>query len=168
MVEPQGPITYKVRRSQLPAFELAGFTRIVKSGGEFYGDARRDGTWENLTGIAGEDKTVYGVASLDKECPKGYYRYTLAVKADAAELEATSIGGDIFRIGIKESDWLFFAIEHFEAQYGTFWNDNPYELTARLGWAFNSKLGLHIDVFPPSYSADNDFMEFMMPVRKPG
>jgi len=163
----KSPVNYKTRHGRLPAFELVGYTRIVRSGGELYSEARKDGKWEVLREIAGEDKTVYGVASSDKECPKGRYRYTLAVKASADKLENASVHVNLFSIQIQESEWLCFAIEHFETQYGRFWRDGPYDLTTRLGWAFNSEIGLHIDAFPPSYSADNDSMEFMMPVRKP-
>jgi hypothetical protein len=163
----QSPVAYKTRHERLPAFELVGFTKIVKSGGELYSEARQDGRWDVLRTLAGEDGTVYGVASRDEECTKGHYRYTLAVKAAADKLEESSLRDSLFSIQIREAEWIFFAIEDFEAQYGRLWRDDPYKMIAKLGWAYNSEVGLHIDVFPPSYSAESDSMEFMMPVSKP-
>lgn len=167
MTDSQSPVAYKTRHEKLPALDLVGFTNIVRSGGELYSEARQDGRWDVLRKIAGDDRTIYGVASLDRDYPKGRYRYTLAVKASAGQFENASVRDNLFSIHIEESDWLFFEIEHFEAQYGKFWRDDPYDLTTRLGWAFNTEIGLHIDAFPPSYSSDDDSMEFMMPVRKP-
>jgi hypothetical protein len=167
MKDNQSPVAYKTRHGRLPAFELFGFTKIVKSGGELYSEARQDGRWDVLRMLAGEDRTVYGVASYDRECTEGHYRYTLAVKAGADKLEDSPLRESLFSIHIKEAEWIFFAIEHFEAQYGGFWRDDPYEMITKLGWVFNFEVGLHIDAFPPSYSAGNDAMEFMMPVSKP-
>jgi hypothetical protein len=64
----------------LPAFEVVGFTKIVTSGGEQYDAVRRDGRWELLRRLAGKEKTLYGVASVDAACPKGTYGYTLGVR----------------------------------------------------------------------------------------
>ena len=71
---------YSTKYQRLPAFDLTGFTKIVPSGGELYDEVRSDGRWEVLRNIAGDDKTVYGVASLNEEYTKGRYRYILAVK----------------------------------------------------------------------------------------
>jgi hypothetical protein len=167
MTNDPSPIPYKTRVERLPSFDLVGFTKIVASGGDLYEGARRDGRWEALLALAGEDGTIYGVASVDKECPKDHYRYTLAVAADPAKAQEYPGRDSLFRMHIKASQWLIFAIEHFNQQYGAFWGDDPYKMTARLGWAFNTALGLHIDAFPPGYAEGNDAMEFMMPVKKP-
>ncbi len=42
---------------------------------------------------------------------------------------------------------------------------DPYALIQKLGGAFNNRVNLHIDACAPSYSSDDDAMEFMMPVR---
>ncbi len=58
-------------------------------------------------------------------------------------------------------------LEDFERQYGQFWQDDPYQLVKKLGCVFDASVGLHIDVYPPSYASDHDGMEFMMPVKRP-
>ena len=165
MSEDRAPVAYATRVQRLLALDLLGFTKIVASGGELYEEARRDGRWEALLALAGEGGAIYGVASMDKECPKDHYRYTLSVVADPAKVQAYPGREGLYAMHIKASQWLVFAIEHFNQQYGAFWGDDPYRMTARLGWAFNTALGLHIDAFPPGYSAESDAMEFMMPVR---
>jgi len=157
---------YSTKYQKLPAFDLTGFTKIVPSGGELYDEVRGDGRWEVLRSIAGDDKTIYGVASLDKECTKGRYRYILAVKTTEDRVRNAGLGDSLFSIHIRESEWIVFTIENFVAQYGKFWGDNPYNLVKKLGWEFNPVVGLHIDVYPPSYSSNDDRMEFMMPVRR--
>ncbi|MCL5999173.1 MAG: hypothetical protein M1546_24385 [Chloroflexi bacterium] len=161
---------YSVRYQRLPAFDLIGFTKIVESGGELYREVRSDGRWAVLRDMGGDDKTIYGVASLDKECPKGRYRYTLAVKASAAPFAEGSFAdarhGNLFSIHIRESEWLVFELEHFGAQYGGFWQADPYALIQKLGWIFNARVGLHIDAYALSYASDDDGMTFMMPVRR--
>ncbi|MBM3240181.1 hypothetical protein FJZ31_28180 [Candidatus Poribacteria bacterium] len=72
----QANVDYKTRYQELPAFDLIGYTKIVESGGELYDAVRSDGRWEKLKTIAGDDKTIFGLASLDKECPKGLYLKT--------------------------------------------------------------------------------------------
>ncbi|MEM3047432.1 MAG: hypothetical protein QW057_10210, partial [Candidatus Bathyarchaeia archaeon] len=157
---------YSPRYERLPAFDLTGFTKIVESGGEVYEEVRSDGRWEVLRNLGGDDKTIYGVASLDKDCPKGRYRYTLAVKASEGDLRNAGLHDTLFSIHIKESEWIIFALEDFVAQYGKFWQANPYELVKKLSWEFNPAVSLHIDKYPPSYSSDHDSMEFLMPVRR--
>jgi len=158
---------YSTKYLRLPAFDLTGFTKIVPSGGELYDEVRGDGRWEILRNIAGHDKAIYGVASMDKECTNGRYRYTMAAKASEENIRNANLCDSLFTMHIKESEWIIFTIESFAAQYGKFWGDNPYNLIQKLGWDFNSMLSLHIDVFPLSYSKENDgCMEFMMPVRR--
>jgi len=157
---------YSPKYQRVPAFDLTGFTKIVESGGELYEEVRSDGRWEVLRNIGGDDKTIYGVASLDKDCPKGRYRYTLAVKASEGHVSNAGLRDTLFSIHIRESEWIVFTLENFVAQYGKFWKVNPYDLVKKLGWEFNPVVGLHIDKFPPSYSSDHDCMEFMMPVRR--
>jgi hypothetical protein len=157
---------YRVRYERLPAFDLTGFTKIVESGGEMYAEARAGGKWAALRTI-GPDKVIFGVASLDKACPKGRYRYTLAIEAPVDHFVKPPLVGDLFSIHIKESEWLIFELEHFQAQYGKFWQDDPYALVQKLGWGFNARVGLHLDAYAPSFVYDDDRMEFMMPVRRP-
>ena len=158
---------YRVRYQELPAFDLTGFTKIVASGGELYDEVRADGKWEVLRTLGGDDMTIYGVASFDKECTKDHYRYTLAVKSPLAErLAEADRHGSLFKLHILESEWLVVELEHFMRQYGVFWQADPYALVQKLGWSFNSRVGLHIDMYGPSYSSDDDAMEFMMPVKR--
>ena len=163
----QGDIGYKTRYQDLPAFDVTGFTKIVKSGGELYDEVRRDGRWDKLKSIAGDDKTIFGVASLDKHCPKGSYRYTVGIKAKAETTHGPRLDEDLFSIHIREATWLIFVLEDFKKQYGEFWRDDPYRLIGRLGWVFDSAVGLHIDAFAEPYASDHDGMEFMMPVKRP-
>jgi hypothetical protein len=161
---------YKARYLELPAFEVTGFTKIVESGGEVYDELRRDGRWQVLRNIAGDDGTLYGVASADQECPKGKYRYTIGVGVVAEQAKAVGLPDNLFTINIKPSGWLVFSLT--QAQYGDFWRADPYALTKKLDYAFNAAVGLHIDVWPPSYAATDDGLkdgsqEFMMPVRLP-
>ncbi len=160
-------IAYPTRSLALAAFDLAGFTQIVQSGGALYEGVRRDGRWDELRRLAGEDGSIYGVASHDHECPEGWYRYTMAV---ADEPLAAGVPGGTDRlhtIHIGASEWVAFALEDFAAQYGRFWRDNPYALIERLGREFNTDVGLHLDVFGPTYCSDHDGIEFLMPVRRP-
>ena len=145
---------------------MIGFTKIVESGGELYDEVRSDGRWEKLRTIAGDDKTIFGVASSDKECPKGKYRYTVGVKANAESHEKPRMDSDLFSMHIKQAGWLIFTLESFIKQYGKFWSDGPYRLVEMLGWSFDRSVGLHIDAFVESYTSDQDGMEFMMPVKR--
>ena len=163
----QVQVRYKTRYEELPSFDLTGFTKIVESGGELYEEVRSDGRWEVLKSFAGEDRRIYGVASFDKHCPKGRYRYTVGVKASADDFNDTRLYEDLFSIHIRQSGWLIFMLEDFERQYGQFWQDDPYQLVKKLGCVFDASVGLHIDVYPPSYASDHDGMEFMMPVKRP-
>ena len=162
----QAKMDYKTRYQELPAFDLIGFTKIVESGGEIYDAVRSDGRWEKLKTIAGDDKTIFGVASSDKECPKGKYRYTVGVKANAESLEKPRLDSGLFSMHIKQAGWLIFTLESFSKQYGKFWSDDPYRLVEMLGWSFDRSVGLHIDAFAESYTSDQDGMEFMMPVKR--
>lgn len=45
-------------------------------------------------------------------------------------------------------------------------NHHPHHaLIERLGWAFNSAVGLYIDAYAASYVSDHGGIEFMMPVK---
>ena len=129
-----------------------------------YAAVRDDGRWDQLKAIGGQDGTVYGVASEDDECPKGKYRYTIAVKAPSGKSNASSIPKGLFHVHISETEWLVFEINHFETQYGDFWRRDPYATTRELGYSFNNSMGLHLDVYPPDFSSDNDYSEFWLPV----
>jgi hypothetical protein len=159
---------FSTRCERLPAFDLYGFSKIVESGGELYDEVRSDSRWEVLRNIAGDDKTIYGVASHDKDAPKGRYRYTLAIKESSEyRVRNTDLGVRLFSIYIRESEWIVFELENMTTDFGKLWQDNPYNLVKKLGWEYNPLVGLHIDVFPPSYSSNDDPMQFMMPVRRP-
>jgi len=158
---------YSTRTMVLPEFDVTGFTKIVASGGEQYGEVRSDGRWEVLRELGGDDKTIHGVASQDKECPEGRYRYTLGVKAPVMSGVAPDIQASLLTIHIPGSEWVAFKLDSFQDQYGELWGANPYKLIEDLGWEFNSAVGLHIDAYPPSFSAEGDPMEFWMPVRRP-
>ncbi len=157
---------YRTRNLKLPAFDLTGFTKIVKSGGEQYDAVRNSSRWDLLRRI-GDDHTIYGVASHDKECGKDFYRYTMAVKAPVERFGVPCPYDDLFTLHIKESDWLVFALDSFNKQYGKFWQDDPYAMLKKLGWAFNMRVGMHIDVMAPDFVSDDGYMEFWMPVRPP-
>ena len=157
---------------ELPSFDLLGFTQVVQSGGELFEVVWSDGRWEQLKQLADSDKSIYGVASLDRACPKGYYRYTLAVlkPADKAientsSIEVDAAGDQLFSFHVKQSKWVAFTLEHFTRQYGEFWQQDPYKMIERLGFSYNKSLSIHIDVYPETYTAENDRMEFWMPVR---
>lgn len=158
---------HSTRTMVLPEFDVTGFTKIVASGGEQYGEVRSDGRWEVLRELGGDDKTIYGVASQDKECPEGRYRYTLGVKAPVMSGVAPDTQASLFTIHIPGSEWVAFKLDSFQDQYGELWGANPYKLIQDLGWEFNSAVGLHIDAFAPSFSAESDPMEFWMPVTRP-
>ena len=154
---------FPVKLGHSAGFTLTGFSKIVTSGGEQYGLVRADGRWEILRQVGG---TIYGVASSDRDCPKDHYRYTVAVQTPASEFGSVCRPEDLFTLQVRESDWLVFQLEHFSRQYGQLWQANPYALVQKLGWSFNSRVGLHIDVYAPSYVSDDDAMEFWMPVMK--
>ena len=149
----------------LPAFEVVGFTKIVTSGGEQYDAVRRDGRWELLRQLAGENKTLYGVASVDAACPKGTYRYTLGVRGPLVVSEPLPPGEELFTISIPATAWLIFRLDDFAAQYGDFWARDPYRMVQAQGYAFDSRVGLHIDAYDEGYVTEHDAMAFMMPVK---
>jgi predicted transcriptional regulator YdeE len=159
---------YQSREVSLGAFDVAGFTKIVASGGEQYEAVRGDGRWEVLRAFGGGGQTICGVASHDPACGEGRYRYTVGVKATLDEVQQAGFEGDLFSLHIPASQWVIFALESFAAQYGRFWGDNPYQLIADLGWDFSREVGLHIDVYAPSYTSDDQGMEFWMPVKRRG
>jgi len=117
--------------------------------------------------MAGADGAIYGVASQDRECPAEWYRYTVAVEAEAWHRRADAVDEELYTLHIPASEWIAFALHDFGAQYGGFWQENPYSLIQRLGWEFNTSVGLHLDVYGSSYCSDHDSMEFWMPVRRP-
>lgn len=156
---------YKSRTVDLPAFDLEGFTKIVSSGGEQYGEVKHDGRWEILRALSSAtDGMIYGVASEDSECPQGKYRYTIAIKNIGQSIDGAALPERLFPIHIPASTWVVFTLNNFAAQYGQFWQDNPYSLIEQMDWQFNWEVGLHIDVYAPSFSRDEDPMEFYMPV----
>lgn len=155
---------YSPRLVSLPARDLVGFTAFVQSGGAQYEAVRADGRWDVLRRIAGDDKTIYGVASDDPEAPSHHYRYTVAVDASGSDPGAAEVPGELFTIHVGASDWVVFALASFSDQYGRFWGDNPYTMVGRLGLAFHGEIGLHIDAFGPAYRSNADGMEFWMPV----
>lgn len=160
---------YPSRDVTLPAFDVAGFTKIVASGGEQYDAVRSDGRWQALREFGGGGQTIYGVASHDPACGEGKYRYTVGVKATLEQVEAAGLKGDLFSLHIPESQWVVFTLDNFAAQYGGFWQDEgPYGLIKDLGWDFSREVGLHIDVYAPSYVSDDGSMEFWMPVKQRG
>ena len=158
-------LPYPYQIIELPPFDLLGFTKIVSSGGEQYLEVRKDGRWEGLRQMAGIDKTIFGIASMDKDCPKDYYRYTLAVKNTADFHKNIEYENQLFPFRVKSSTWVVFTLEHFTEQYGSFWARNPYTLIQQLGYDYNRALGIHLDVYPEAYQTDDDEMAFWMPIK---
>jgi hypothetical protein len=149
-------------------FDLVGFTKIVISGGEQYDEVRKSNRWDILRQIGGADKTIYGIASFDKECTKDHYRYTLAVQKPGDLAKFPDYERQLFPFHVKQSSWCVFTLEHFVRQYGNFWEANPYKMIEKLGFAFNTQLNFHLDVYPEAYVTDDDPMEFWMPIKKTG
>ncbi len=156
---------YPHRVIDLPAFDLLGFTKIVRSGGEQYGEVRKDGRWEVLRRMVGADGSIYGVASMDSQCPRDHYRYTLAVRTELGNDRDERYESQLFPFHVKASKWVEFALEHFGRQYGEFWGSDPYKMIQELGYSFNRALSIHIDLFPATYITDDDAMQFLMPVE---
>jgi hypothetical protein len=150
----------------LPAFDVVGFTKIVTSGGEQLGAVRGDERWQQLRELGGADPTIYGIGSEDDACPAGHYRYTVGVKASEGPVREAGLEGQLFRIPVAASDWLVFPLGFGDGSFGRLWEDDPYRIVAGLGWEFNGAVGVHIDVYPPSYVADNYGFEFWMPVKR--
>jgi len=72
---------YSIKK--LSSFEFIGFTKIVNSGGEMYDEIiQKKEKWELLKKMNIINKNVYGIASMDKECPEGKYRYTMGIEKD--------------------------------------------------------------------------------------
>lgn len=156
------------KQVSLPAFDVVGFTKTVTSGGEQFEAVWGDARWQQLRKLGGTDPTIYGIASHDAECPEGCYRYTVGVKASEEAVRQAGLEGRLFRISIPASEWLVFSLGFGDGSFGKLWQDDPYKIIAGLGWAFNGAVGLHIDVYPPSYAAHDDAFEFWMPVRRAG
>ena len=150
-------------KRNLPAFNIIGFTKFVKSGGELYDEVRSSDKWEGLKRLNSKEKNIYGIASMDKECPEGYYRYTMGIEKNENFLEVNEYNNQLYSFIIKESSWIIFTID-FEKEYGEFWSKNPYTMIEEMGYGFNNSLGLHIDVFGEVYNGHG--MEFWMPVKE--
>ena len=140
-------MTYRTRYEEWSAFTVTGVSKIVGSGGEVDHAVRRDGRWEALRRLGGEDATLYGVASFDKACAQGTYRYTLGVKDVPATAGDVPEGEALFSLPIRQAGWLVFELDDFSAQWGEFWHDDPYRMVEDLGWIFDARVGLHIDAF---------------------
>jgi hypothetical protein len=164
--ESQDGVGYPTRYLKLPEFDVVGFTKIVQSGGEQLEAVRGDGRWKTLRDMAGSAGMIYGIASLDRQCPKGYYRYTVGTLAQREHSSSTDNGDELFTIHVAESGWVVFELADFDAQYGALWSDDPYRLVKRLGFSFNRAVGLHIDAFGPSFASGSNSMEFLMPVMR--
>jgi hypothetical protein len=156
---------YAPKHITVPAFDVVGFTKIVTSGGEQFEEVHGDARWGQLRRLGGADPTIYGIASMDSAGPAGTYRYTLAVKASEAVVREAGLEGRLFPMHIGASEWLVFRVS-FADSFGRLWQDDPHKIIASLGWAFNTAVGLHIDVYPPSYVAHDDEFEFWMPVER--
>ena len=147
---------FPCEKRHLGAFDIIGYTKIVRSGGEMYDETRADGRWAALQAMAAGDKRIYGIASHDKECPEDHYRYTVGIARDGDHAD------QLYSFHVKKSGWIVFSLD-FERDYGKFWGSDPYKMTSALGCKFNKALGLHIDVYGSDY--DGHAMEFWMPVR---
>ena len=153
---------FPYQKRHCKAFNIIGFSKIVKSGGELYEEIRADGRWEALTDMNPANKSIYCIASFDSECAKDHYRYSAGVVQDENYTENQLYADQLFRYHVKESDWIIFSID-FAVDYGVFWSKNPYKMISELGCKFNNRLGLHIDVFGAEY--DGHMMDFWMPVK---
>jgi len=153
--------TYAKR--DMSSFDIIGFTKIVKSGGELYDEIKSSDKWEGLKRLNSKDKNIFGIASMDKECPEGYYRYTMGIKKDENFLEDNEYNNQLFSFLVKESSWIIFSID-FEKEYGEFWGKEPYKMIEEIGYGFNNSLGLHIDVYGEDYNGHE--MEFWMPIKE--
>ena len=71
-----------------------------------------------------------------------------------------------FPVYVKPSTWCVFTLVHCARQYGPLWEKDPYKMIEKLGFAFNNRLNLHIDVYPEAYRTDDDEMEFWMPIKE--
>ena len=150
---------------KINAFDIIGFTKIVKSGGELHDEIRSDGRWDILKNMNSKNKEIYGIASQDKECPikckencKSCYRYTMGI-ADDENFIANLEYDDLFKFYVKESDWIVFKLDA-ENGYGELWGKDPYKMITELGYNYNWDLAIHIDVF-----YENNKIEFWMPVK---
>lgn len=159
-------MVYRTKYQEWPAFTITGISSITASGGELFDAVRRDGRWEALRRLGGEDATLYGVASFDQAASQGTYRYTLGVKDAPVAAGDQLAGEELFSLPIRQAGWLVFELDDFAAQWGQFWRDDPYRMVQELGWVFDARVGLHIDVFPLAFVSEYDPVSFMMPVKR--
>lgn len=153
---------FAYQRCEYPAFDVIGFSKLVRSGGELFEETRADGRWEALKGMNAVDQNIYCLASFDRECTEGRYRYTIGVAHDENYVENPTYINQLFSLHVKQSDWIVFTLD-FEADYGVFWQKDPYQMISALGCSFNNTVGLHLDVFSATY--DGHAMAFWMPVK---
>ena len=157
---------YRTTVQEWPAFTITGVSSITASGGEIFDAVRQGGRWEALQRLGGDDATLYGVASYDKAATQGAYRYTLGVKDAAVAADALLGEEALFSIPIRQARWVVFELDDFAAQWGEFWRQDPYRMVQELGWVYDARVGLHIDVFTPAFVSEHDPVAFMMPVRR--
>ena len=146
------------------SFKIIGFTKIVNSGGEMYDEImQKNEKWELLKNMNSKNKNVYGIASMDKECPEGKYRYTMGIEKDENYIGNKIYANQLFPMNINESNWVIFSLD-YQNDFGRLWENDPYKLIGEMGYCFNNAVGLHIDVFPENY--DGHGMEFWMPINE--
>ena len=155
-------IGFPYKKLNFPSFEIIGFTKIVKSGGEAYDEIRNSEKWELLKEMNVKEKSIFGIASMDKECPKDFYRYTMGIKKDDGYICNEQFKKELYSFIVKESEWIIFSL-NFSNEYGKLWRNDPYKIIKDLGYNFNNNVGIHIDVFDENY--DGNEMEFWMPIK---
>ena len=163
---------FNYEHRHINAFDIIGFTAMVKSGGKLYDAVRLDGRWEALQGMNSKNKTIYGIAS-DDTCPAmcdnrtdicskaRCYRYTIGITDDENFMMNTAYG-ELYKYHVKESDWIVFALDNSPG-FGELWRNDPYKMIAELGYEYNFELSNHIDVMYGDYDG---VFEFWMPVKQ--
>lgn len=120
---------------------------------ELWERLRDDGRLESLITASGH-KELFGCSSGDAKATagmtEGSYRHTVCIEV-AKHINIGLLKPDqLFQMQIATSKWISYNMKKERFYNGKdypFWKDNPYGMVKRLGYQFNWKLALHMDVF---------------------
>jgi hypothetical protein len=145
-------VGYRARLVELSAFEVAGFTKCVTSGGEQYGEVRSDGRWAELVATSSAPTWVLGLGDWDEQCPPNGQRYTICIeRTPQVDLSALEAKYKLHRKTIGATAWMCFEVQ----QGQSIWTNEhePYAMFRKLGWQWNANVGCHFDAHPPGHVA---------------
>ncbi len=114
-----------------------------------------DGRLESLAALAVQAEWFGCSSGADEEAaavglPRGAYRHTVCIELPATDQPALLPGPDRYQLDFPASAWVRFKLtkeQFFDGRRYPFWEHDPYGMIKRLGYSFNWKIAVHLDVF---------------------